>query len=739
MKYLYVILAILTAINFRAVPARKLFTKTPIKPKIFREWVGYSTSAGDISKMQGFFNFFGQVDPLNGVTAIPNGISLDTIFGFPRHMYDSYYKQGTVNGNNYPGNRGLNIVFDFSGAKDMNDTTHTVNITDLWGWNATFDAGDTLYFYNLDVMFRVAYNLRSWYLARPDSMMTAFAKIVTTVNPTAPGAWVSTTCNINCRYLMIRAVKKDRTSYFTIPDFAELSIYGTYNYDTTALDKRPGTYTGATPRANTYGEFTGTNLGNGIDTLASAYDGMVRIYGDHGYWDTTRSQTTTAAATFTLDYFSDIGPTQYPFYKRTNKKFWWSIRGNSNYLNQTHPGSYANTDNWGGETESYNFTRDSKFFGWYGLQWQSIISYVENGNEDNYTVSGLCYFLRTSMNWDSLRVYSSTMKLVMSGTTEFDSLWVDNFVWFSRILRADHVIPVNAFNFHHYPRSVNYLGYGPSTAQQVGGYGRSPEGDNIIGLAATYIAYSRAVYNYTDGDTSFAIYCTEQGYGNYGTASIDATQASYPWDLGCSPGHGSFDSLRYKAIMMARCELIMNETPVVGYNEFNMMNEFASTTNYPNLFKSYGRINDRDNGPPFALHAPTPWWYYRASIYNRLKWYRLVSATGTADTTGLHHQYWQKVDSATGRLTDSICDIVWKNSQQAASASNQTVRIGYRKNSLVEKYVPSFTAVMGTSSTAPVLLNSLFLTSQDEQPTFFFGKSGALLWVTPFSAIKLTN
>lgn len=717
-------------------PKRKMFTKTPIKPKIFREWIGYSTPEGDISKMQGFFNFFGSVDPLNGVTAIPTAAGLDTIYGWPRHMYDAYYKTGTINGNNYPGNRGLNVVFDMTGAKNMNDTTNTVNITDVYGWNALFDAGDTLYFYNLDVMFRAPYNQRSWCLSRPDSMLTAFAKLVTTVNPSAPGAWISATCNINCRYVMIRAVKKNRGSYSTIPDFAELCIYGTYNYNPATLDKRPDSYTGVMPSAGTYGSLAGTNQGNGYDTSQQIYDGLIRTYGNLGYWDSTRANTTTASATFTLDYFTDIGPAQYPFYKRTGKKFWWSIKGASNYLNSIHPGSYANVDNWNGETESYNYTRDAKFFGWYANQWQSIISYVENGNEDNYVLSCLAYFLRTSMDYDSMRVYSSTMKLIMSGTTETDSAWIDNFVWFSRILRADHVIPVNVFNFHHYPRTVNYLGYAPSTQQQIGGYGRSPEGDNIIGIYASFTAYGRAVYNYTDGDTTIAIYNTEDGYGNWGTPSVDQTQAAYPWDLGCSPSRGSWDSLHYKCLMLSRLELILAETPVQGYNEFFFHNSSGSSTNFPNLFESYGRVAVRNISPPFNATYFFPYWYYRASIYSRMKWYKLVATSGNSDTTGLHHQLWQKVDSATGRLTDSLCDVIWKNSQQAATASNQTVRVGYRKNSLVEKYTASFTSIVGTSSFQGVLLNALFIPTQTEEPTFYFGKSGAELWLAPFKTIK---
>jgi hypothetical protein len=526
---------------------------------------------------------------------------------------------------------------------------------------------------------------------------------------------------------MIRAVKKNR-GYFTIPDFAELCIYGTYNYDTTALDKRPGTFTGVMPYAGTYGSLAGTNEGNGYDTLQQIYDGNIRLYGSLSYWDSTRANTTTASASFTLDWFPDINTPQYNHYKRVGTRFWWSIKGANQYLNSTHPGSYANVDNWNGETESYNYTRDAKFFGWYAFTWQSKIGFVENGNEDNYVLSCLAYFLRTSMDYDSMRVYSSTMKLVMSGTTEMDSAWIDNFVWFSRILRADHVIPVNVFNFHHYPRTVNYLGYAPSTQQQIGGYGRSPEGDNIIGVYASYMAYSKAVYNYTDGDTSIMIFNTEYGYGNWGTPSVNETEAGYPWDLGCTPSRGSWDSLHYKCLMMARSELIMCETPVQGYNEFFFHNSSGSSTNYPNLFESYGRVAVRNISPPWNATYFFPYWYYRASVYSRMKWYRLISTSGNTDTTGLHHQYWQKVDSATGRLTDSLCDVVWKNSQQAATASNQTVNIGYRKNSTVEKYVPSFTSVVGTSTTQAVLLNNLFLTSQDEQPTFFFGKSGALLW-----------
>lgn len=716
-----------------AAPKKKVFTKTTIKPKIFREWVGYSFDNGDISKMTGFFNFFGQIDPLNGGTSFPGG-GIDTIYGFPRKQYDKYYKQGVVDGMYYAGDRGLNVVFDFAGLTDYNDTLHTWNITDLWGFNSLFDSGDTLYFYNLDVMFRRSFSTRSWCLARPDSLLTPFAKLVTTANaPT--GAWVSTTCNINCRYMMIRATRRNRGAYFTIPDFSELSIYGTPNYDTTAVTPRAATYTGPVPSINTYGDFVGNNLGTGYDTLEMIYDGNVRVYGNMYYWDSARANTSTATATFVPDYFPDIGPTQYPFFKRTNRKFWWTIRGPSQYLNVTHPGAKANVDNWNGEPESFNYTRDAKIFGKYAQYWNGQIYYVENGNEDNYTLSVLCYFLRTSMDYDSIKTYS-TMKLVMSGTTDNDPYWVDNFVWFSKIFRVDGIIPVDIINFHHYPRTVNILGYAPSLEQQVGAFGRSPEGDVGIGLAAYYTTYCRQVWNVLGGDTSKQIWNTEAGYGMYGTPAADPFQAAYPWDIGCTPSRGSWDSVHYRAIMMARMELCMTESPVTVYNEFFFHNSSFSTTIYPNLFESYGRVTGHNSSPPYNATTFYPWWYYRASIYNRLKWYRIVSTSGNTDTTGLHHQLWQKVDSATGRLTDSTCDIIWKNSQQGATASNQTVRIGYRKNSLVEKYVPSMTSVVGTSSTQAVLLNTLFLTSQDEQPTMFFGKSGASILVTQYGALK---
>jgi hypothetical protein len=752
--YLYIIVVLILLTSIKPKP----FVKTPLRPKLFRELAGYSCPEGDISKTPGFFDAFGFIDPLNGQTTFSAGHRGDTIFGLPRKQYAQYYPSGVINGINWPGDRRLRIVFDWTGALDMNDTTNTVNFTDMWGYNALFDAGDTLKFYKLDVMFRVSPENRWVYLARPDSMMTPFLVLITSANPS--GTWASATCNIDMRYMLVTANLHNRGAYFTTPDFAELSCYGTYNYSPSSLVTRAATYTGALPDKPTFGACTGSNFGQGFDTLQQINLGDNRTYGLTEYWDNDASKTTTASATFAFDHFTDIGPGQYPFYKRTGKKFWWSIKGASAYLASLHA-TNLNTDDWNADPESHNYTRDGKLFFNYVAKWGSVavsssrtawtgdggfpngqntIYYVENGNEDNFTTSGLSYYQRSRSDYDSLKAADVNFKFVMSGTTDLDTAFIDNLAWFCEILSTDKKFIWDVINFHHYPRTQNILGYAASLDQQVGEHGASPESDAGIGILSLYNQGCRSIYNYIHGDTTKKIWNTEYGYGNWGTPAANPSQAGTPWDIGCVPSNPTWDSLHMKAILEARSTLIFPFTGVQVYNQFFFHNSGNQATNSPVLFYSYGMVSVPSITPPFAATVFFPNWYYNNGIYARMKWYKPITIIGAGDTTSYCHAYYQKIDSTTGLLTDSVCDVVWKTSQQGTSLSNVTVNVGFRKNNTVQTMVPSFIATIGTTGSKSVTGKTIFYSSLDEQPNFAFGIiAHPDWWIFPHKAVFKSN
>src|SRR5712692_10226985 len=242
-------LAILPAL----ISVNSLLSQVIIHPKIIRELSGYSIQ--DAGKSIYLFDTAhgGPVDPLNGITTFPHPGNL--IKGFPYKQYEFYYPDPALG---YPGRRGNRVVFDLTGATDMNDTTHQWNLTNVYGFSNTSEVpGDTLWFYNLDTMFTASVQNRWKFLARPDSLLTPIGRLVTVGG--GVGAWQSFTCNKNVRYLMVRANLFNRGAFLTTPDYFKLVLYGTPNYDTLTLPVRGPTWTGALPtkKNKTYGSFVG--------------------------------------------------------------------------------------------------------------------------------------------------------------------------------------------------------------------------------------------------------------------------------------------------------------------------------------------------------------------------------------------------------------------------------------------------------------------------------------------------
>ena len=346
-----------------------------IKPAIIRDLSGYAIR--DRNKPALFFDGFNEVDPANGkLDFIGTGGST---YGLPHQQDAKYYPQGNVVGQGnattyYPGNRGVRMIFDMSGTKDMNDTTKKVKFTSIYAAEDYTDAGDTLYFYNFDIVFRVAPAQRWWYLARPDSLLTPFLKIV---GSGVSKTWKSYLVNDSMRYVMVRAVLKDHGNYKTAPGITELVMYGKRLYDSTTINKRPDVYTGALPNkkkaTQTFDKSVGTNLGQGFDTLQLQYDGLVRIYGGKNYWATSTTAAAPGTEQYTFDSFNDIGPKQYAAFKRAGTKFWWSIRGESAWYGSKYGAARIDIDNYGVEPEvPFNYMREADFYYNYAAKFGSV-------------------------------------------------------------------------------------------------------------------------------------------------------------------------------------------------------------------------------------------------------------------------------------------------------------------------------------------------------------------------------
>jgi len=718
----------------------------PVKPRIIHDLINYSGPQGDPSKVWNFFDSYGHIDPKNGVTAFPAGSRGDVTSALPARNYSSYYPSGRVGDLYYPGQRGARVVFDMTGAKDMTDTLHKIKLTDVYGYEFTWDAGDTLYFYNLDIMLRQPIADRWKWLARPDSLLRPFAKLVT--GGSAAGKWRNVAVDEKVRYIMVRWLPRNRGKYATVPDFRELVLYGRYLYDTSALATRAPLYKGPLPSKKTtaqcYGAFVGTNLGQGFDTLQLRYDGNIRVYGSTGYWDKEAAASTVSSIKYTFDYFPDIGPRQYNAFKRAGKRMWWSIRGAASYTNNLIPGGTGvNIDHWYSDPENpYNYSRDGDFYYNYAAKFgrvavpagntkwkgdagypngQNTLGYVENGNEeDAHGVSQLAYWARSVCDYDGyegrvgvpgktgVKKADPDFKLVMAGTMEIDTNVVDNYVWFSKLMRTDGRLPFDVVNFHHYPRTTDTLGYAPGTEQQVGAHGESPEADQVL---TRYTASGKAVYNYLDGDTAVKIMNTEYGYGNWGTPAATPHQAAYPWDGGCMPSSGGWDSLQLKALLMARSELIMAFTPYYGYNEYFFHNTGFGANSYM-LFASYGRVSGRDNAS-FQANVFYPWWYYRAGLYNNLKDYYPDALVSSRDT-GLWVTRWRHISQP-----DSVCYVVWKGSYSGASLPNQVIAIASAPGSNVKRVDLSFSQIAGTVTPVTTTGGHINVTVY-ERPTLYF-------------------
>lgn len=746
MKYILSILVLVTAINCDA-------QNYIVTPKDIFDFSGFANP--DPNKPQNFHDGYPHIDPKNAPTTYTSYPKWDTTKGTPDKLYAQYFQTGDVNGVFYPGRRGANICEDLTGLLDLRDTTKKFVFTDIYALNGNFDAGDTMFFYNGDKILRRTTD-RWAYMARPDSLLTPMGFIVSTGTP---GQWLHVSFSDSCRYLWIRWTIGPNGKN---ADFAELVYYGHRNYDSTLVTTRAKMYTGPLPsyktQARTFEKVIGTNQSQGYDTNQLFRMGSVRTYWDKNYYDTAAGPT---YSTFRFFNPPDMGVAQLGYFnRRHNSLGWFTMQGGSQYAYNSGHGNF-NIDISGTEPcNPASFTRNEDLFfnvaAKYGsvavssglTKWTNdggfpnglnVLPYMEIGNEtEGHGVNYLADFMQCMAAYRGVKRADPSMKVVMPGMVDIDSNKVKTWALCAAWLAHDS-FPCDVINFHRYWSNRDRLPIGITFNFdiQVGMHAVGPEFENTV---PQYDSFARRIYKYID--TSYQIWNTEHGLGNWGTPAASEFEASLTWDVYCSPGVGIWDSMQYKGIRLARAYLLMPFTPVCRYNTYLVNNLFGDTANnHFNLFVDYGLwsgyTGGGDPGGPFMATNFYPPYFYIAAFQDRLKGYYPDSIVVRGDTSGLWHVRYRKWGQ-----TDSVCHAVWKGSESGSQLTSQTITTGYMLGNSMQKTLASFTTVAPTLSTVSTVANTLAVGTVNESPQMFFGVEVAdpHLWTpVPWRAIKKAN
>ena len=702
---------------------------------------------------------FNQTDPGN---SSPNftGKAGDT-FCFPEKQFPEYYPNGAVKDLVYPNMQNCTIL-DMTGAVNDWDTAQQVNIKSVYAAENSTEIGDSVQFYNVDFWMANPTTFYQ-YLSNPTSM-TPFA-VVATSNKTRQ--WTSVLCNTTCRYVLVRGSLKSRGAYSTTPFFTSFEFYGIPTGGAVTLRALTVNYAGPVgpskkQAAQTYDKFSGTNIPGGQGPTVLQYHGAVRCYGGENYWVTNASGLDTASSTFTYDYFSDIGPTQYAAFKAAGQKFWWTMKG----VRKAYQNTYGNgtvdidhkTDN---PTNPMAWTVAGQWSFYYAAKHGAVavstlltphwnvntgnglndVSIVEPNNEEDFQgVIPIVTVNKMSAWYDGyqgrlgvqagVKSADPNFFLMYPGMVEQDTDLVRSVIWLAHVTRTDHKIPWDGFNYHHYPRTNNDIVGNVDCNLRPGATARSAEKDKIN---TNNQFYCKFIYNALDGDTSKLIYNTESGYGNWGSVSNDGTfSCNVNYDDGNAKGITipGFDSLQSKAIVQQRLELKLQASPLAGYNDFFFSNSDYGANTYT-LYQDYGMTTGH-NGTTFEPTTYFPWYYFHASAQTILKGYYVDSVYGgvLADDTGLNIIRYRSLTK-----TDTAVYAVWKGTTSGTTIASQSLTIPGLVGTTVSQYTPSLTTAAPTVSTASAPGGTLPYTAT-ETPVFYAAKVGAAP-VNTYQTLKL--
>lgn len=716
----------------------------------------FSTCAQhDPQPPQNFFDGAGVCDPKNGITTDTTSINnpqhkWDTSGGAP--LKDQYTYTGNVLGTIWPGNRGIRFVFDFGGSGTLRDTTRKFSLTDLYFLDGG-EAGHTAYLYNLDSIGRMTWIDAIMHLARPDSLMTPFDSVTTTGTHT----WIDLPMHDSMRYMMM--VVTVGGSHFS--QFDEIVPYGHIVGDSTGwvAGLAPPTYQGALPSkkniAHTFGKTDGTNLFEGLGEQSTRSFGDLRLYTGKYYYDTANISTVPTGYKFWTS--ADVNPAWALALKAAGKTVHYTNQGSNQFA--AGQGSQADIDSSGKEPEDpRSYLRAGDFAFWFSRimgndtraatpdKWVGRGIYTGNGLGlfDTYEAGNeveahggqyMSMFMKLSMEYDGhcglygvsgktgIHNGDSTMLLSVPGMVDPDTNFVALSAFLAAFTRPDGKIPFQIMAAHRYLIDDTSKGIYLSLEQQIGRHGQSPE---LFGRYPNvgWLNYStnvaRNMYKWMPLTTRIDL--TEQGYGNCNLTIANVFEAAsvydiYPWL--------SYDTLtvhQAKAIILARCRLLMAASPFSKYNNYASSNQFGDTNNSVRfLFYAYG-IAAAIGGAPFDFSVFYAGWYYQAGFYRQLKNYYFDSVMVNGGSTG---KWVLKFRNA--YLTDSVCYASWKGSYTNANLTSQSIVMGNLASQGVTKWAPSFTDTTGTFSSLTATAGTLSSQTITESPVLYFAKEAAIV------------
>ena len=642
----------------------------------------------------------------------------------------AHYPKGISDQNgmtNYRGDRGWRMVFDMTGDKDMFNLAK-YKITEIYGLQQGGDGQDTLYFYNFDKIFALPAERRAMYIARCDSLMTPFARLVQKGATAWRPEWSGTgPLNDSMRYMLVVMRKKDRGFYHTFPDFSELVIYGKPLFNASAISHKNFNYNGPLPVRKTAGEILGVNNA-GVELSQLQYDGNVREYiaaGSHdadtapypfnkinlnpwnfsrGYWE----QEFGGAKAQGRMWFESTRAGS----KRLEKNGWGvvakSIPVTEGGMEPEYWQSYARFGNYfyhyaavlgnnkNHSTSSFRFTNKEALPG-FGLGYRSA---VEPGNEDETRGSTiLAMVVKDNVVYDGyegrvpaagIMKGDSTMKLIMPATVYLDTSMYKSMIFLCRLIRNDRKIIWNYFNGHHYSRQYrdpSVTEHDPTYEEMWGTKGATPEWDKML----QKLHETEKVIWRESGDTAIRLVFTEWGYENWSTASSSVAEQAYQnpfgafWTISPTPRVAGRDSLHGKGMLMVRGESIFCATRIAWYNEYMITNSNFDPVNKPHLFGSAGRGAADGKQRNTLIPVKFPHYWARASFWNIIKDYK-VDSVYSIDSLGKCLIKWRHASKP-----DSVIYELWKGSWNGSSIANVVVPVGVTTSNIAIKKSLSFT------------------------------------------------
>lgn len=672
----------------------------------------------------------------------------------PTRDPNDYYHTGeagifATKGIVFNGNRGARAILDLVGDSNINSLSKRFVFRDsIYAYDNVFGTGGAIYFATLDsVLTYVPHEERWKYFARPDSMLTPFARIAHNDGLSAGGVWRSfaTLRPDSGRYIIMWA-QKDITggNANNYPDFGEISFYGVPNFDTLNVS-RWESYTPVRP-VHDFGDHVGVNVGTGYwskylkDRVGIRYyawppnqfdkhlgDTSDLIFDANGFNDfdiyTKTFDTLTKAGN--RPYFSMQGGTQRMLNQSgaldANKvpwinnyrdeierpesfvragRFYWNFgaKFGKNTAGLTAPELNWNTDEPSGlgighfnEIEVENESALRSGLTELGLFWMSQLAY--DGYERRFPKTGM-------------KVSDSTMRLNMGATHYIDSNRVKGFVYYSHFFRTDSLFIWGTINHHHYSSTAFQDRTNPAALtaeEQVGATGTPVEREDMRGKI---IKYQASDWKYLRQYRPW--HMTEHGYDNNQQPVPNAGVAGF-WSLYGAPNYVGFDSLQDKAIAMQGAYMETFAAGVDNFVEFMFENPCLCPNDNPGTFASAGEVQSA--GFDVDLSKTYPIFYLKNRLRQMLKGYRFDAVV--RDAGNVHIFKLRAINNP-----DSVCYYVryWPLDDVGESV---TLEVGEVVGNGTKKYL-NFTDTPPTESAAVVSGGEVTAVAQARAQYFFF-------------------